>query len=106
MPQMDVRFESRGNGAKTNIFNIADVGTSLRTPFEAIMKYLSDQLGAAIDSSTVLKGTHKKDMLEKFLDKYIEKYVLCPKCKYPELSVFLEGKKTLAFRCNACPNTG
>ena len=53
-----------------------------------------------------MKGTHKKDMLIKFLDKFIEKFVLCPKCKYPELTVSLEGKKVLAFKCNACPETG
>ena len=42
----------------------------------------------------------------KFLEKFIEKYILCPKCHYPELYFGLEGKKSLAYNCSACGNKG
>ena len=70
------------------------------------MKYLSDQLGASVEQNTILKGTHPPETLIKFLDKFIEKYVLCTKCHYPELSMGLQGKKNLVFKCNSCGQTG
>lgn len=42
MPALDIRFESRLNGAKTNLVNVEEIGTALRTPYEAIMKFMSD----------------------------------------------------------------
>lgn len=42
----------------------------------------------------------------KLVDKFIIKYVLCAKCKYPEVAFEIEGKKKgkekLKGRCNAC----
>lgn len=37
----------------------------------------------------------------KHLDKFIEKYVLCKQCNYPELNYYLEGKD-FKSKCNAC----
>lgn len=36
------------------------------------------------------------------LDKFIIKYVLCNKCKYPEVAYVEQGKKDLLAICNAC----
>ena len=49
MPMMDLRQESRLNGAKTNIFNLEDVAQALRVPSIAIMKFLCSELGANME---------------------------------------------------------
>jgi hypothetical protein len=40
--------------------------------------------------------------MRKHLDKFIENYVTCKKCNYPELKRYLEGKKDLKSLCNSC----
>ena len=66
------------------------------------MKYLSKELGAQIVGDTKLTGNHSQDIFRKHLDKFIENYVTCKKCNYPELKRYLEGKKDLKSLCNSC----
>ncbi len=53
-----------------------------------------------------MKGLHTVEDMLKLVDKFIVKYVLCAKCKYPEVAFEIEGKKKgkekLKGRCNAC----
>jgi translation initiation factor 5 len=49
MPKMSLMQESRGNGIKTNIFNVDDVAYHLRVPAKAIMKWMCEQLGANME---------------------------------------------------------
>lgn len=42
MPKMHLMTESKGNGIKTNIFNIDDVAFHLRVPSKAIMKWMCE----------------------------------------------------------------
>jgi len=48
-----------------------------------------------------VKGSHTPVDLAKLLDKFIIRYVLCSKCKYPEVA-FEVQKKKLMGTCNAC----
>jgi translation initiation factor 5 len=45
MPKMDLRQESRLNGVKTNLFNYEDLSMHLRTPPDALIKFLCSELG-------------------------------------------------------------
>ena len=92
------------NGVKTNIENIEDVAEHLRVPSLAIMKYFCAELGANIEQTSLIKGKHAYDIMLKHLDKFIIKYVCCPKCNYPELRMKLEGKDLISV-CNSCSNT-
>lgn len=102
MPKMQLMQESRGNGIKTNIFNVDDVAYHLRVPPKSIMKWMCEQLGANMEQTSIIKGKHTYDMLLKHLDKFIEKYVLCKGCNYPELKMLVEGKDNLKSTCNSC----
>ena len=51
--------------------------------------------------TTVINGTFNDDLFRTTLDKFIEKYVLCQKCKYPEM-ILLVRKGIISGRCNAC----
>lgn len=106
MVKMNLKNESRLNGAKTNIFNVYDVADDLRVPSESIMKYMSSELGANLEESTKIKGVHKYEDLLKLLDKFIMKYVCCQNCKYPELIYSLEGKKGKEGIKSICKSCG
>lgn len=72
------------------------------------MKFLGHELGSQTiykekgnEITTVIKGTFVEELFKTTMDKFIEKYICCQKCKYPEM--ILSVKKGLIFgRCNAC----
>jgi translation initiation factor 5 len=39
------------------------------------------------DVTCIINGAFQEDAVRKFLDKFIEKYILCPSCKYPEMFI-------------------
>jgi translation initiation factor 5 len=102
MPKMQLSQESRLNGVKTNIVNIDDVAEHLRVPPLALMKFFCAELGANMEKTSLIKGKHPYDILERHLDKFIRKYVICQNCKYPELKMKVEGKGDLVSNCNSC----
>jgi len=57
------------------------------------MKWMCHELGANMEQSSIVKGTHDYKIMLKHLDRFIEKYVLCKNCRYPELKRFVEGKE-------------
>ena len=57
-----------------------------------------------MEQSSIIKGRHPYDVVLKHLDKFIEKYVICKFCRYPELRMFIEGKD-LKSTCNSCGKT-
>ena len=101
MPKMQLKQESRLNGAKTNIFNIEDVASALRVPSLAIMKFMCQEIGTNMEKTSIIKGDHPYSNMLKHLDKFIVKYVICPHCGYPELKYFIDGKE-LKSHCNSC----
>jgi hypothetical protein len=58
MPKMSLKQESRLNGVKTNIVNIEDVADALRVPSIAIMKFMTAELGASMEKTSIVKGDH------------------------------------------------
>ena len=74
MPKMLLKEESRLNGVKTNIVNIEEVALALRVPSISIMKFMSSELGANMEQTSIVKGKHSYDVMLKHLDKFIEKY--------------------------------
>lgn len=56
MRKMVLKGESRGNGIKTNIFNIEDVADDLRIPSNVIMKFMCAELGANMEGTSIIKG--------------------------------------------------
>lgn len=106
MPRMQLKTESKGNGKKTNIVNLKDVSKALRVPTEYTIKYFALELGAIMETKNkaenewIIKGQPSFDELAKLLDKFIEKYLLCPKCHLPELYLYVKNDK-LRGKCNA-----
>lgn len=68
MPKMSLKQESRLNGVKTNIVNIEDVADALRVPSIAIMKFMTAELGASMEKTSIIKGDHTYPFMLKHLD--------------------------------------
>lgn len=113
MPSMILKIEGKGNGIKTNIVNLAQVAKALRTMPEYPLKYLGIEQGSQTtfkrsggDITTIVNGSFTEQELRPQLDKFIEKYVLCQKCKLPEIVMAVDKKEKISGKCNSCGWSG
>ena len=106
MPKLSCQNAGRGNGSFTFLLNINDVSKSLGHPPCLLLKYIGTVLGAGTNSSKLsVTGHHKQKDLQKIIFSYIDNFVLCPKCKIPELTPEIIGKKkrkSIKVKCSAC----
>lgn len=106
MPDIQVKIEGRGNGIKTIIPNMADIGAALKRDPAYPTKYFSTELGALSQwddkrNVGVVNGEHSKETLTKLLADFINRYVLCPQCKLPETDLKVKNGQIMA-KCKAC----
>jgi len=100
MPAAKIKYE--GNGHRTRITNVQDIARAIRVPSPMLLKFLGYELGCQINlNNEIFKGYHSESLLNSCIDKFIDKYVLCPNCKYPELVLNVKGG-VLSASCNAC----
>jgi translation initiation factor 5 len=81
MPKLVAKVEGKGNGIKTVIVNMVDVGKALARPAEYPTKYFGCELGAQTQMDKkndryIVNGSHNGDKLQEILDSFIEKFVL------------------------------
>ncbi|CAF0757676.1 unnamed protein product [Brachionus calyciflorus] len=108
MPKLTAKIEGSGNGIKTVLTNLSAVAKSLYRPPSYLLKYFGIELGAQVTMNNdifIVNGTHDPDKLLNSLYGFIQKFVLCPKCKNPETSLTIE-KGTIKQKCIACGNGG
>lgn len=106
MPAVFGKIEGRGNGIKTVIPNISDVGLSLHRDPGEVNKFFGCELGAqttynADTDRAVVNGAHTDDTLQDLMHRYIEVFVLCPNCSLPE-TVYKIKNDCIYHKCAAC----
>jgi translation initiation factor 5 len=89
---------------KTIITNLNDISKALCTKSSYILYFIQLEKSTSVTDKGEIKMILTKSMIEDFINKYIEKFVLCNICKYPELAI-KQANKQLYFICNACGNT-
>lgn len=106
MERLQSKIEGKGNGIKTVIVNLSSVAASLARPGDYVIKYFGFELGAQTNSSPaddrwIINGAHEASKLQDYLDGFINRFVLCKKCKNPETVVVIKDGRIL-LDCKAC----
>lgn len=110
MPKLIAVVEGRGNGIRTRVANLPEVAKALKVRADYPLKYFGYELGAqsqwnAKELACIVNGAHQANDLQRLLDGFIAKFVLCPKCQLPETD--LEVKRGLVYaNCSACGFNG
>lgn len=106
MPIIKTKIEGKGNGIRTVVTNMGKIMKALDRPLEYGTKFIGFELGAQTkvdltQNNCTISGKHSDEQLAQHLDKFIDMYVLCTKCKNPE--TILEIKKNMiTSKCKAC----
>lgn len=104
MPRIVAKVEGRGNGIKTVLVNVVDLGQSLNREAPEITKFFGCELGSQTTYSAdraIVNGAHTAQSLQEHLCKYIENFVLCAQCKLPETHYKIKSG-LIAQKCLAC----
>ena len=109
MPKIQTAIQGSGNGIKTNWTNLPDVSNALKVPVEYPLKFIGRELGSNTELKTnsyLINGSHSVEKMQELLDKFIKKYVLCPKCHLPEIHGKIKvTKKEIKSTCRSCGAT-
>lgn len=95
----EAKIENKSN--KTIITNLNDVAKALHTKPSYILYYVQLEKSTVVTGKGEIKANLTKLEVEKLINDYVSRYILCAKCNYPELSIKAEGVK-LYFNCEAC----
>ena len=106
MEKLQSKIEGKGNGIKTVIVNLSSVAQSLARPGAYVIKYFGFELGAQTntnpaDDRWIINGAHDASKLQEYLNGFINKFVLCKKCKNPETDVVIKDGH-IVLDCKAC----
>ncbi|KAI1457737.1 domain found in IF2B/IF5-domain-containing protein [Annulohypoxylon moriforme] len=106
MEKIQTKIEGKGNGIKTVVVNLSSVAASLARPGSYVIKYFGFELGAQTnidppDDRWIINGAHEASKLQDHLDGFINKFVLCKKCKNPETDVVIKDGH-IVLDCKAC----
>jgi translation initiation factor 5 len=106
MPAVFGKIEGSGNGIKTAIPNITDVGLSLHRQPGEVAKFFGPELGAQTRYSletdrAIVNGAHTDQVLQDLINRYVEKFVLCPNCGLPETEYKIKND-AIYHKCAAC----
>jgi translation initiation factor 5 len=109
MPRIFGKVEGRGNGIKTVLINVVELGTALNREAPEITKFFGCELGSqttyTVDTDrAVVNGAHRDADLQNHLSKYIENFVLCKNCRLPETHYKVKAE-IVSQKCLACGST-
>jgi translation initiation factor 5 len=107
MHSVELKIEGSGNGIKTVISNMVDIGKALDRPPSYLCKYLGSELGVRTqikikDNKYILSGKFEKNHIQDLLDGFIKMFVLCHDCGNPETKLRITSKKLIESKCIAC----
>ncbi len=98
-------FESFTEGNKTVIKNFSVVVDKLRREKGILIKWLSKELAVPISEEgdrIILQRRTNSDIVNKKLEEFTQKFVLCKECKKPDTKIADAGHGLKQLVCEAC----
>lgn len=107
MPVFQCEIKGNGNGIYTIITNLNDVSKYINHPPTILLKFLSSYNGSmANEEKMSITGRYTSDKLQKTIQIYINRFVICSKCNIPETipQINKQSKKNiiLELKCSSC----
>lgn len=107
MPVFQCEIKGNGNGIYTIITNLNDVSKYINHPPTLLLKFLSTYNGSmANEEKMSITGRYTSDELQKTIQIYINRFVICSKCSIPETipQINKQSKKNiiLELKCSSC----
>lgn len=111
MRQLQVQVIGNGKMVRTSLTNLEDVSKDLNLPPAYIPNYLAKVIGAQAKYDKKrperergsISGEYPLEELSDHLVRFIKEFVLCKKCRYPELNYVGQGnKKDVKMTCRSC----
>lgn len=107
MPVFQCEIKGNGNCIYTIITNLNDVSKYINHPPTILLKFLSSYNGSmANEEKMSITGRYTSDELQKTIQIYINRFVICSKCNIPETipQINKQSKKNiiLELKCSSC----
>src|SRR4030095_3341592 len=99
------RFEFFNEGNKTIIKNYKIVTDKIRRDPAFLAKHLSKELAVPVEIAgdrLILQRKLNGDMMNKKLEDFIQKYVMCKECNRPDTHIEDLGHRVRELVCEAC----
>ena len=101
MPKMTFQKER----TKTRITNLDKIADTLKVPQSLIVSFIKKRLSINITSKKdgiIVSNDVDISAVQNALYEFIEHFVICKSCKFPELQYFQYSKKEIATMCDSC----
>ncbi len=98
------RVRVQREGSRTIIKNFTQVAKTINRDEEHLSKYLVKSLGTAgfLEAGRlVLQGKFTEEEVQKEIDDYVRRFVICRECGAPDTE-FIREERVLMIRCLAC----
>ena len=107
MPFIKSSINGKGNGIFTTFANLEEIAKYLNQPQLLLLKFFATINGSmANEERMTITGGYSNEELQKNLQIYINRFVMCPKCGIPETipQLIKENKKTgtIELKCSSC----
>ncbi len=99
------KFEFFTEGNKTIVKNFKAVTDKIRRDPAFLSKYLSKELAVPVEISgdrLILQRKLPGDMMNKKLEEFVSKYVICKECNRPDTHIEELGHRVRELVCEAC----
>ncbi|MBI5047102.1 translation initiation factor IF-2 subunit beta [Candidatus Micrarchaeota archaeon] len=99
------KFEFFTEGNKTIIKNFKSVIDKIRRPAEVLSKYLSKEMAVPVEvqgERLIVQRKLTGDIVNKKLEEFVLKYVICKQCKRPDTNTQEMGHGVKQLVCESC----